>query len=250
MSPLLGATRSAARPATAALASRTKAVARSGSGPKRRQRIPGAKKIVMRELPGFSRQLASMLSAGMPIVSCLETLADQADNPNFKGVIAQVARNVENGAAFSEALRQFPRVFNDLYCNMVKGGETGGQLAETVGRLAGFLEASAKLRRKVKSAMMYPAIVLFIAIGIATGMIIFIVPVFGEMFSDFGAELPGPTQFLLNFSNGLRSNGLYVLAGVIVVVVVFKKWKNSSRGGYTFDSLLLKAPVFGELKPT
>jgi type IV pilus assembly protein PilC len=130
---------------------------------------------------------------------------------------------------------------------MVKGGESGGQLAETIARLATFLEASAKLRRKVKSAMMYPTIVLCLAMGIATAMIIFIVPVFGDMFADFGAKLPGPTQFLLNVSNQMRHFGIYIIAFIAFLITAFKKWKASPSGAYTFDSALLKAPVFGEL---
>jgi len=211
------------------------------------QRVPGANKIVDKELPSFSRQLAAMLSAGMPIVASLEALEDQAENPNFKLVIGRIKKSIENGAAFSESLRQFPSVFNDLYCNMVRGGETGGQLAETIGRLAGFLEASANLKRKVKSAMMYPVIVLCIAITIAIGMIMFIVPVFGEMFASFGGKLPGPTQALLNMSGFLRRYGIFILMGVIGLVVAFKKWKATPQGAFALDQFFLKAPVFGEL---
>jgi len=209
--------------------------------------VPGAKKIVNEFLPGFSRQLAAMLSAGMPIVASLEASEEQTDNPNFKTVIKELRKSIENGSAFSEALRQFPSVFGDLYANMVKGGETGGQLAETIARLAGFLEASAKLRRKAKSALMYPVIVLCIAIAIAIGMITFIVPVFGEMFADFDAELPGPTQFLLNVSAGMRKYGIYVLAVVVAMVIAFKKWKSTDRGAYAFDQFILRLPVFGDL---
>jgi len=213
----------------------------------RKQKIPGASKIQNELLPGFSRQLAAMLNAGMPIVASLDALEEQADNPNFKAVIQALRKQIENGSAFSEALRGFPSVFDDLYSNMVKGGETGGQLSETIARLADFLEASAKLRRKVKSAMMYPTIVLCIAIGIAIGMIVFIVPVFGEMFADFGAKLPGPTQALLNLSGFLKVYGIYILALVVGAVVAFKKWKATPQGAYSFDQAMLKAPVFGEL---
>ncbi|OGV62075.1 MAG: hypothetical protein A2498_07615 [Lentisphaerae bacterium RIFOXYC12_FULL_60_16] len=211
------------------------------------QKIPGAAKIQDELLPGFSRQLAAMLSAGMPIVASLDALEEQADNPNFRAVVNQLRKQIENGAAFSEALRQFPTVFDDLYANMVKGGETGGQLAETVGRLAGFLESSARLRRKVKSAMMYPVIVLCIAIIIAIAMIVFIVPVFGEMFADFGADLPGPTQALLDFSDFLKKWGFLLLVGIVTAVVMFKKWKATAEGAYKFDQMVLKAPVFGDL---
>ncbi len=218
-----------------------------GAKAKRKGHVPGAKKIANESLPSFSRQLSAMLTAGMPIVGALEALEEQTDNPNFKLVIAQIRASIENGSAFSESLRAFPSVFNDLYANMVCGGETGGQLAETVGRLAGFLEASAKLRRKVKSAMMYPIIVLCIAFAIAIGMIVFIVPVFGAMFADFGADLPAPTQALLNVSDFLRAYGIYVGIVVMVFVVMFKRWKKTEQGAYSFDNFVLRTPVFGEL---
>lgn len=220
---------------------------KSGGASRGRQKIPGARKIVNDYLAAFSRQFASMLSAGMPIVTCLETLQEQTDHPSFKQVIKQISRSIENGAALSDALRPFPSVFDNLYCNMVRGGESGGQLAETIARLASFLEASAKLRRKIKSAMMYPTIVLCIALGIATAMILFIVPVFGDMYADFGAKLPGPTQFLLDISNRMRQFGIYIIAFIALLVTAFKKWKASPSGAYTYDSMLLKAPVFGEL---
>lgn len=215
--------------------------------PARRKAVPGAKKIVNDILPGFSRQLAAMLSAGMPIVATLDALHDQTDNPNFKSVISHLKASIENGSAFSDALRQFPSVFDDLYANMVQGGEMGGQLAETIGRLAGFLEATAKLRRKVKSAMMYPVIILCIAIAIAIGMIVFIVPVFGEMFADFGAKLPAPTQALLNFSGFLKEYGIYIVVAIVMLVFFFKRWKSTPAGAYAFDEMVLKAPVFGDL---
>jgi type IV pilus assembly protein PilC len=210
--------------------------------------VPGAKKIVNDLLPGFSRQLAAMLSAGMPIVATLEALEEQSDNPHFRTVVSKLKASIENGAAFSDALRQFPSVFDDLYSNMVRGGESGGQLAETIARLAGFLEASAKLRRKVKSAMMYPTIILCIAIIIAIAMIVFIVPVFGEMFADFGANLPAPTQFLLNLSDGMKKYGFYILIALVIAVIAFKRWKATETGGYQLDQMLLKAPVFGDLR--
>jgi type IV pilus assembly protein PilC len=144
-------------------------------------------------------------------------------------------------------VRQFPQVFDDLYCNMIRGGEQGGQLSETIGRLAGFLESSARLKRKIKSAMMYPTIVLCIAIAIAIAMILFVVPVFGEMFSDFGAALPAPTQILLNLSGWMRANGLYVFIGIAALVFVFKRWKATPQGAYNFDQFVLRFPVFGEL---
>jgi len=227
---------------------RTESAAKTSPAKASKKGVPGAKKIVNELLPGFSRQLAAMLSAGMPIVATLEALEEQVDNANFKTVISRLKAGIENGAAISDALRQFPSVFDDLYSNMVRGGESGGQLAETFARLAGFLEASAKLRRKVKSAMMYPTIILCIAITIAIGMIVFIVPVFGDMFADFGADLPKPTQVLLDMSDGMKKYGVYIIICLVAAVIAVKKWKATPSGAYTWDQWLLKAPVFGDLR--
>jgi type IV pilus assembly protein PilC len=235
----------AASPQSKRAAVQKKAVVRARQ--KTEQRIPGAKKIVNTLLPSFSRQLAAMLSAGMSIVAALDALEEQSDNVSFKSVITRVKKAIENGSSLSEALRQFPPVFDDLYCNMVKGGEAGGKLPETIGRVAGFLESTAKLRRKVKSAMMYPIIVLCIALLIATGMILFIVPVFGKMFQDFGGKLPAPTQFMLDLSQALKRRGLIILGCLVAAIFAFKKWKATPQGAYAFDGFLLKLPVFGEL---
>ena len=240
MSPVVS--RSAAAPASKKSAGAQKSTLKAKA-----KKIPGAAKIQQKSLPTFSRQLSAMLSAGMPILASLEALEEQSDNPNFKYVLSQVKRNIENGSPFSDALRQFPSIFDDLYANMVKGGESGGQLAETIGRLAGFLEASAKLKRKVKSAMMYPTIVLCMALSIATGMIVFIVPVFADMFAGLGGELPGPTQVLMDISILIRENALVVILVVTGLVIGFKKWKQTPSGAYALDKFALNAPVFGEL---
>jgi type IV pilus assembly protein PilC len=211
------------------------------------RRIPGARKIAAELLPPFSRKLAAMLSAGMSIVASLKALQNQAKHPGFKTVITEVKLSIEDGCSFSEALRQFPSVFDDLYSNMIKGGETGGQLAETIARLAQFLEASVKLKRRVKSAMMYPTVVLCIALGIAAAMITFVVPVFAELFASFGEQLPGPTHFLLMLSYGMKSHGLYIIVAVAALIFAFKKWKTTANGAYTFDLMLLRVPVAGDL---
>ncbi|MDI6773806.1 MAG: type II secretion system F family protein [Verrucomicrobiota bacterium] len=248
MSPVVSraaGVRPAVSTSTSAATQKTGAPAAARAGAKKK--VPGAKKIVQKTLPGFSRQLSAMLSAGMPILASLEAMEEQADNPNFKYAIGQIKRNIENGAAFSDALRQFPSVFDDLYRNMVKGGESGGQLPETIARLAGFLESSAKLRRKVKSAMMYPAIVMCLALTIATALVVFVVPIFADMFAGLGGELPGPTRALMNLSNLIRHNGLVVVLLIAGLVIAFKKWKATPTGGFILDRLALRLPVFGDL---
>ena len=246
MSPVLSTAQRSLRPDALVATSRKTAPATTRSRGKQ-VRIAGAKRIVNALLPTFSRQLAAMLSAGMPIVNSLETMEEQTDHPTFRNIIQQVRRTIENGSSLSESMRQFPSIFGDLYCNMVRGGETSGQLSETIARLATLLEDSAKLRRKIKSAMMYPTIVLCIAVAIAVGMIIFIVPVFGSLYADFGAQLPGPTLFLMNLSDHLKNYGPYMLGTLVVLVVAFKKFKATPKGAYTMDQVALKLPVFGEL---
>lgn len=210
-------------------------------------RVVGAKKIKARELAPFSRQLSAMLLAGMPLVQALDAMQDQTSDKNFKTVILGLKTYLQGGASFSEALQHYPTVFDTLYVNMIRAGESGGQLGETEARLAGFLESSARLTRKVKSAMSYPVAVLCIAIGIAIAMILFIVPVFASMFADFGAKLPGPTQFMVDLSGILRKYGIFVVILIVGVIIAFKKWKQTPTGAYQFASFMLKFPVLGEL---
>lgn len=211
------------------------------------ERVAGAKNIRNKELPAFSRQLSAMLLAGMPLIQALDALEDQASDKNFKTVVLGLKNYLQSGASFSEALAHYPSIFDALYINMIKAGESGGQLGETADRLAGFLEDAAKLSRKVKSAMSYPVIVLCLALGIATAMILFIVPVFADMFKDFGAKLPAPTQFLINLSDGLKAYGIFILAFAVVAFIAFKKWKQTVAGAYQMSSFALKMPVIGEL---
>ncbi len=213
----------------------------------RKGRVAGAAKIVDRELPTFSRQLAAMLAAGMPIVTCLETLEEQAGNPNFKGLITEVREGIEGGLSLSESMSKYPSVFDTLYINMLRGGEASGTLAETIARLASLLEDSAKLKRKVKSAMTYPIIVLGIALLITTGLILFIVPVFANMFKDFGSKLPGPTQFLVDLSNNFRRGAPIVFPALFIGGILFNQWKKTPAGNLAVDAALLKAPIFGPL---
>jgi type IV pilus assembly protein PilC len=210
-------------------------------------KITGARKIVNKDVPAFSRQLAAMLSAGMPIVVSLETLEEQAANPSFKYALGELRKNIENGSSYSESLAKLPTIFDELYVNMVRAGERSGQLSETMKRIAALLESDAKLKRKVKSALMYPTIVLCVALIIATGMILFIVPVFAEMFSDFGAKLPGPTQFLVDLSKNAKRYAPIIVPLIAVGIYLFNKWKKTNKGADTMDALYLKAPVFGVL---
>ena len=210
-----------------------------------RHKVAGAAKIRLKELPVFSRMIAAMLDAGIPLVQSLGALEEQTQSKMFRSVIRGVRLRVEGGAEFSAALKEYPEVFDELYCSMMRAGEAGGLLSEIAGRVAKYLESSAKLRRKVKSAMMYPTVVLCLAVVIATAMIMFLVPVFSDIYKDFGASLPKPTQFLVAVSRFLKSYFLYAAAGVVLLMFLFRKWRQTGSGAYAWDHFILKIPLIG-----
>jgi type IV pilus assembly protein PilC len=198
----------------------------------------------------FTRQLATMIDAGLPLVSALTTLFEQSDPRKqraLRGVVGELTARVQQGDSFAEALGRQPRAFNRLYVSMVKAGETGGLLAEILDRLASFLEASARLRKKVKSAMTYPVVVINIAIGITAFLMIKVVPVFGEIFAEFGADLPTPTKVLIGISEFTRAYWWVFLLGAVGGYLGFKAFVRSDQGAMAWDRTKLKLPVFGTL---
>ncbi|HLW36163.1 MAG TPA: type II secretion system F family protein [Chthoniobacterales bacterium] len=198
----------------------------------------------------FTRQLATMIEAGISLVQGLTALYDQCDpkrQKNLRNVVSDVTTRVQGGETFHEAIGKHPRVFNRLFTSMVKAGETGGLLAEILERLAGFLEASARLRKKVKSAMTYPVIVVCIAFAITTFLIVRVVPIFGEIFKDFGAKLPAPTQFLIDVSDFVRGEWYFLLIGMASVIFGIRTFVRSTSGKQIWDKWKLKLPVFGPL---
>ncbi len=208
------------------------------------------KKVKETDLVLFTRQLATMIEAGISLVQAMTALYDQCDARKQRAlrfVISDVTTRVQGGETFNESIAKHPRVFNRLYVSMVKAGETGGLLAEILDRLAGFLEASARLRKKVKSAMTYPVIVIIIAFAITTFLIVRVVPVFGEIFADFGAKLPAPTQFLIDVSNFIRGQWYYLVAIIFGTVFGIRTFLRSKRGKQIWDKWKLKLPVFGPL---
>lgn len=198
----------------------------------------------------FTRQLATMIDAGLPLVSGLTALYEQCDpkrQMGLKRTIGDLSARVQAGDSFYESIVKHPKVFNRLYCAMVKAGESGGLLAEILDRLAGFLEASARLKKKVKSAMTYPVIVVTIAFGITTFLIVRVVPIFGGIFKDFGAKLPAPTQFLLDLSAAITGNWYYIIGGALAVFFGIRYILSTKRGRETWDKWKLKLPIFGPL---
>src|SRR6266849_9493681 len=168
-------------------------------------------RVALADLVIFTRQLATMIDAGLAMVQSLQALAEQTTNKVMRDVIKDVCTRVESGDSFSEALQKHPKAFSRLYVCMVAAGEKGGLLAEILARLATYLENTARLRKKVKSAMMYPTVVTVVAIGITIFLLIKVVPVFGEIFQSFGAELPKPTQYLVNLSNIVKHYLIFII---------------------------------------
>ena len=210
----------------------------------------GSKKVADSDLVLFTRQLATMVDAGLPLVSCLTALFEQADPKKQAGlrrVVGEVSALVQNGESFFDSISKHPTVFPRLYTAMIKAGESGGLLAEILDRLASFLESASRLTKKVKSAMTYPVIVICIAVGITTFLIVKVVPIFGEIFADFGAKLPAPTQFLLDVSDFMRNFWWVIILAVGGTFFGIRAWGRTERGRQTWDKWKLKLPVFGPL---
>lgn len=207
-------------------------------------------RVKMAVLTIFTRQLATLIDAGLPLLRSLNTLARQERNPIMRGTMTTLATSVEGGSTFSEALAQHPGIFNKLYVNMVKAGELGGVLEIVLTRLAEFQEKSQKIKGKVVAAMVYPIVVLVIAGAILTFLLIFIVPKFQQIYKDAlppGTELPGITQFVIAASNLLVSQWYFVIGGIILAVVGFKIFSSTPVGAIIIDRIVLKLPIFGDL---
>jgi type IV pilus assembly protein PilC len=209
--------------------------------------VRGARKIRLKELSIFTRQVSAMLSAGMPLVQTLGAMEQQTSDKNFKPVILGIRTRVEGGAMYSEALAFYPSIFDELYISMMRAGEVGGILPDTCARVAMFLESSNKLRAKVKSAMMYPTVVIVVSLLLSTALIMFVVPVFVQMFSDFDAELPGLTQALLDFSHLLTSYWYIAIMLVTGSIYGIKRIYKTDKGQYKIDEFKLRFPILGEL---
>jgi len=206
-----------------------------------------AKKVVLNDLVTFTRQMATMIDAGLPLLQSLQVMIDQMDNLNFKAIIEQVSENIEAGATLSEAMAKHPKAFDTLYCAMIRVGEASGMFAEILNKVANYLEEASRLIRKVKSAMVYPMVVSGMAVVITLFLLIKIVPVFGEIFSGFGAELPAPTRFVMNLSDLVRKYFLGIALAMVVIFIGCKMFYKTPKGRMFFDTLQFKLPIFGPI---
>ncbi len=204
-------------------------------------------KVDNKDVVIFSRQLSTLVSAGVPIVQGLNILEAQAENPAFKTVVSGLKADIEAGLSIADAMRKHPSAFTELYVSMIKAGEVGGILDTILERLSAYLESAEVLRAKVKSALMYPAVV-FSAAGLITiFLIMFVIPIFKDIFSSFGAKLPFLTQMLIDVSDFLRTKIFYLVPPIVLGVWGFKKWMKTNKGQEKIDEISLKLPVFGIL---
>ena len=221
---------------------------KAGPGVRREIPIPGiSNRVKLKEVAVFSRQFATMINSGLTLLRSLSILSVQTTNAHFKAVIDQVRGDIESGSSLSQALSRHPKQFSRLYVSMIRAGETGGNLDRTLGDLATTIEKQVELRGKIRSAMTYPIMVLFLVTCILSAMLLFIVPIFKKMYGELGGKLPAPTQLLITVSNIVVHGSPFVLAAAIIMVIGYKRSVRTPAGRATRDRLLLRVPIFGGL---
>jgi len=204
-------------------------------------------KVKEKEVVIFARIFATMINAGLPLIQCLELLAQQEQNKTFAQIITAVKEDIEGGSTLSDALRKYPNIFDNLFVNLVAAGESGGILDVILQRLSNYMEKAMKLKSKVKGAMTYPASVLVISIAVVSLLLVKVIPTFQKMFEGFGGELPGPTQFLITLSTYAQKYFLVAIIALAVAVYAFRRYYKTEKGTLLIDDLILRAPVFGPL---
>jgi type IV pilus assembly protein PilC len=210
--------------------------------------IPGlGGKVKEKEIAVFTRQFATMIDAGLPLVQCLDILASQQVNKTFKKVLLKVKEDVEGGSTFADALSKHPKVFDQLYTSLVAAGEVGGILDTILNRLSLYIEKAIRLKAKVKGAMVYPSVIITVAVGVLAIILVFVIPTFSKMFAEVGQALPAPTQLVINLSNFVTNNILYGIIGIIILIIGFRVVYRAEKGRAIFDNLVLKIPVIGDL---
>ncbi|MCK4766827.1 MAG: type II secretion system F family protein [Desulfobacula sp.] len=204
-------------------------------------------KVKERDVIIFSRQFSTMIDAGLPLLQCLDILQAQQENPTFKKNLKKIKESVESGETFANSLKKFPKVFNELFINMVAAGEAGGILDVILKRLSAYMEKMAKLKRQVKGAMTYPIITIIIAIIVIAIILVFVIPVFSEMFADFGSTLPAPTIMVVAMSEFVIGNIAYIIGGIVAVSFLIKRTYASKKGRIFMDDMFLRLPIIGIL---
>jgi len=207
----------------------------------------GGGKVESKDLVIFTRQFATMIDSGLPLVQCLDILASQQENKTFQTILYKVKEDVESGSTFADALGKHPKAFDELYVNLVAAGEIGGILDTILSRLAAYIEKAQKLKKQIKGAMVYPITIMSIAVIVVGVILVFVIPTFAKMFADFGGELPAPTKFVIALSNFLIKYIIVIIAAFFGVITAIKKYYATPGGRKNIDRLALKAPIAGPL---
>jgi len=211
-------------------------------------KLPGfQKKVTRKDLAIFTRQFATMIDAGLPLVQCLDILGEQQEHETFKKIILKVKEDVESGSTFADALKKHPKTFDELYVNLVAAGEVGGILDTILARLAAYIEKAMKLAKQIKGAMVYPSTILAVALVVTVVLLLYVIPIFGQMFADFGQDLPAPTVFVLGVSAFTRKYFLVILVAIVLLVAAIRWYYRQENGRRNIDRILLKAPIVGSL---
>ena len=208
---------------------------------------PAKQKITGRDIVVFTRQFSTMVDAGLPLVQCLDILGKQSENKTLGGIILEVKANIEKGSDLSDSMRKHPKAFDSLFCNLVEAGEVGGILDVILKRLADYIEKAESLKAKVKSAMVYPGVIVTVAVSVVAFLMIFVIPAFATLFESGGAELPGPTKIVMMVSDFFRTKWYYLFGGIAASIFLIRKIYSTDRGRYEIDKLSLKVPVIGNL---
>lgn len=220
-----------------------------GKGLSKEIKLPAifGKKVTTKELVIFTRQFATMIDSGLPLVQCLDILSSQQENPTFKDVLLKVKDSVESGSTFADALAKHPKVFDQLFVSLVAAGEVGGILDTILTRLAAYTEKAMKLKKQIKGAMVYPATIMSVAVVVVGVILYFVIPTFAKMFADFGSDLPGPTKVVIALSNFVKKYIIVIVAGIAAFIFAVKKYYATKNGRKTLDRMALRAPIIGPL---
>lgn len=203
--------------------------------------------VGLKDLSRFTRQFSAMTTAGLPLIQCLDILAEQTENKNMAVIVKRISMDIQGGGTLAESMDKHKAVFSELYCQMVRAGEAGGILDTILNRLADYQEAAEALRRKVKGALTYPVLVAIVAVGAVAALLTFVVPVFASMFKDLGGDLPTPTKVVMACSDFMKAYIVYMFFGTVAAVIALMRYKKTPKGQWQWDYLMLTLPLFGDL---
>lgn len=204
-------------------------------------------KVKDKDIAVFTRQFATMIDAGLPLIQCLDILAKQTENKTFATAINEIRQDVESGSTYADSLKKHPKIFNDLYVNMVAAGELGGILDTILAKLSKYIEKNIRLKGQIRAALIYPSTIVAVAIIVIVVLLVWVIPIFAKMFTEFGGQLPAPTRIVIGISNFMQTNIVYIAAITGAVIFGLSRYYKTKSGRRVIDMLILRMPIFGML---